>query len=1686
MSNKIFSFSILFLLTLSVSSCISGPSSQRAAILDSESDASSDGDVTGTPVTDVTTNPLPQTLNFFQIGAQESLNNLNVFADYNESFLMRGNNLISFLSQAVLTTQVEYCVSATFPGIGNESVTNTVLFAARVRSFFSPTLNTQEYFLQVEPNNGQANLLPCNDANLRSTIENTSGTTGIAFSLSSLCPNCSRSISSGSLSIYDQAGNSISGIELSHLSLNVIPPEGSTIDQPTTCSNNNNCTSQGFNCCLSGQCVNHGERRPEVSTASNRYLQALRITQERPELIRNYTDVFFVCEELVPAEPEPNDEIDPVQVAQDKFRKNKDLFRCLTPIIDEISVCRKDFENATDSMSSAPFQFDSEVDDLTFKSFNPLITTQNISEISYGGVIFYKEALTTDEQSVALDPNFGVFGAANDNISERESISLQIPRPTNATTDQLQLYFKIDGTCERLGSSLARCSKFYTQGQVSTPARSSDHTSGNQSFLIPSYADTSFSTIVEVGGSSVSEGSDTWSIVGKSIRFNPIEFPISNNQEVKITYFVTANVESLTGARFRAQSAVNQACECDSLSDNCSLSPVETEINGVSTITSYACIRPNNTVTGPLEETVFLSSKTVPHKFYDELGTSFDSTEVTSDFIQEGAPFEYLEGNDLKPNNIEQNIGFNEIYGSMNINTNSPKPARVVNIESGKTYSLFVSQGTFSTCLGCGTDYYSNIQQIFPSNFQHQGAGYFPDFVESRRVQNQSPHPSDDSKFGRACFVPATMLPWTHAERSSVTDQRRSRQDAQHFLFANGLNKDWYGFDYASVIGSFDGVTWFSVGNQREIRATSNKLYLALNAYFGDLTIENSYTVHINEESELLGSGSNIRHDLDSDGAFCQRAHLCETDNDCITQLGYEYTCANVTELQTPWPEFDNNGDEIAGSTSKFLASLVGGTNSQNNRCVYRGRGAICEQASSSVSETSSYTKSDSTELHHCGSNTTCSLLTSAQFNTKISRFAQSPRAQNIQDFITDKTDEFGLGARLLGRPYNYLGNSQTPSTIRSQLQSNNVRGLCTPGQSPEVVTTLEQSNRIRTLNADADSISNVGVTYNSSVPQHENYLALCPATDDSGNYTKFLNVDLNDPAHSIFAINQNISSNSLLQDSFSNLTLFNDNETLVTRIGIKKNSCLRAPGASCFSDFECAPSDFIAGQISSLNTTNVSISSAELAFWKENLTCAGPVDRYIAGFKNPEYDLSQNRCCRETGSDFTYQTQKHEGSDIQVISDLGVPLIPGVNQDINDPKRYSRTHTVYDKLISEPERYPSLVSAASQPGIALILSGQTIKQYNTLHLNNSRMCCTGNWIRTFATGTFGNGGGHNFSASKLQTISINTFKPLAWNANNVPAINTFPAGIPYDPTLQTYTCTPEDHLTADCEIKNITAGSFEERRHLEWFGKLELLGIPQVLIETNNTIFKPLATEPMDFDNDGNDDAQPQDDISARRLPLDNTIKDVNVDGRVDATYNGESYYSAASSENYNLGGNNLKKIFSEDSFSCCLPTGVDLPAATTDQQCCTGRVTDAGEARRCCMDDFTDISVYTNRYVSSEGVTNERGTVIDDSSIDPTSGYLDQDIVMNKASQLCCSGRATTGRALDEYFIPINVNQTFNDQRTRRWMYDDTLDRGPSATIGFDRVDLFNRGVRWNNHVYCIPEELADLIDASAQVNP
>ena len=354
------------------------------------------------------------------------------------------------------------------------------------------------------------------------------------------------------------------------------------------------------------------------------------------------------------------------------------------------------------------------------------------------------------------------------------------------------------------------------------------------------------------------------------------------------------------------------------------------------------------------------------------------STPKQEESNKDSVNFKYTNDDPVRPNNVSQYIGFNEINGAISSDQSDARPPTVVEVEKGTIYNIFVDQGSFNTCISCGQDYYSRFIKQFPDNFLHRGAGYRSKGTETNPFQDTD-YRMDDLLFGRACFIPATMIPFTHDDDSIASDQRFARQAAQHFLFANGYQRDWYGFDYGSIIGSFDGVTWFSVGNQRRIKADSHRLYLAVNSYFGDLNRTNSFVVHVSEASLIVGSGSQVNSDDESDGATCRQYHQCEVDRDCVTQLGWDYTCEDISALKTVWPEYNSYGMELPTNDPavKLFRDIFKG-NEQGKRCVYRGRGAPCERSTTADSERT-YTKikfESAAGLHLCATNYHCAELT--------------------------------------------------------------------------------------------------------------------------------------------------------------------------------------------------------------------------------------------------------------------------------------------------------------------------------------------------------------------------------------------------------------------------------------------------------------------------------------------------------------------------------------------------------------------------------------------------------------------------------------------------------------------------------------------------------------------------------------
>jgi hypothetical protein len=705
---------------------------------------------------------------------------------------------------------------------------------------------------------------------------------------------------------------------------------------------------------------------------------------------------------------------------------------------------------------------------------------------------------------------------------------------------------------------------------------------------------------------------------------------------------------------------------------------------------------------------------------------------------------------------------------------------------------------------------------------------------------------------------------------------------------------------------------------------------------------------------------------------------------------------------------------------------------------VYRGRGAPCETDLTNLS--SAFNGSSLIGNNACSANNYCQSIPSTRFNDRIARFATTPTAQNAAAAASTNSDIVGLGARIIGRPFDFYGTKSAPGTSATTLSTNGINAICIPGKSVATSsTTYDLNNRAPSSRTDSsDRIIGAGVTMSST---STNYYNACTATDNAGVNIQQYQLNLGDSALNQVTINQNLSTNLLNLTPLTALNIFSTTAgSTTTATGYQRNACLRAPGASCFSDLDCGPSQFAATKAKTADLSALLVG-AEEKFWEEELVCGNPDFKYVAtGSLNPSFDVRKNLCCRENGNIMTTFTQMPLDATSPLWCDTTnkVPLVAGVNQAINTKRRYSRVHTAFDKMTCDPAAVTSTKPYGLSVDATSTSNGfkQILYQYKTLDTVNSRTCCTSHWVRSFASD---NGGGHAFARTKMQTVDKTMWKHISWAPQNTTL------GI----TDGAFECDPDNYTNSSCEVKSLT--SAEQTKYLTWAGTLELIGIPQVAVMTNDQIYKLVDDNQL---------------ATAAGQQLDNSIKDVSIEGE-DFDDGTNVYYSAASYTKFDM--NTLKKVFSENEFNCCIPAGQQLPDTTTSGQCCTGFAATSG-VKRCCLPDYTDVTVYLNRYVSSEG----RG--LPESAYDPKTGYIKdpgqvQSLVTSK--NLCCSGKAMTGVAISQLSIPL-MNNTYPLPATltstsKRFNYrtDDVDNNAETGSIG----SYFDAGVRWNNHVYCVP---------------
>ncbi len=786
----------------------------------------------------------------------------------------------------------------------------------------------------------------------------------------------------------------------------------------------------------------------------------------------------------------------------------------------------------------------------------------------------------------------------------------------------------------------------------------------------------------------------------------------------------------------------------------------------------------------PLQQTVSVNSRSAPHRFFSGCGDEYSSsTTCSGNATQEGDAFSYLDEGKVLPS--QETFGMNSILGQMNVTLDKALPAKMVKIELDQVYQISTISGFYSPCPTCNKDSWFSSFSAYPtsaygSGLQAVGHSTTRDGFD----YNTTGGNYEDTIFGRACWIPPTMIPFSHKAYSDVQTQRLERLKTQAALYANGYQRDWFGFNKGALIGSFDGVTWFAVGKGRIVRSTSTKLFLAINAPFADLANPTLHVVNVQAYDGITQAAQvdydpqyHNYHPYQNEAGNCQSNHMCSTDTDCITRLGWEYMCADVQTTKTLLPEFDSEAKEKAGvATAVTIDQILAQKrfpSSSTKRCVYRGSGSLCAQNLTAIADLNLRKKLSCAPNFYCAN-----VSSSAAFNSKVSRYAS-----NLEDLPVANNHFFGKDANVLGRPLSYVASSLTtslPNDIRLALTqnmaqntttSNGYTGLCLPGKAlPETTTQLTMYNPYEQLKTPdpslrSDFISQIG-SCNAGLFSNYRYSS-CPVVGPEGNY-EFLTSTFSLTGYQDRARNQNSCG---LDSLYKNISLNNSADNLLSVSPFKsieskplnlqtaieptfaRDACLRRAGQVCHTDLDCGPNKLHADQASNYNTDYFG-NEAEKKYYSEYLVCGqgdakpSPLD----SLKYKAFNMNKNRCCREIGSDLTTYTSfiptnvnPNSSSNTnstttddtydKVSFGLKTTLAPGLAP--NDPLRYSRLATVEN--LGTASR-PGLTAFQDKSGSSLTSAyGSNVMtpyQWKTLSEANSESCCGGGWIRKFSDGS--------------------------------------------------------------------------------------------------------------------------------------------------------------------------------------------------------------------------------------------------------------------------------------------------------------------------------------------------------------
>ncbi len=1350
---------------------------------------------------------------YWYSGSTSIAGTITLNADTQTIIYLRGSQVHNFLSSVAYYDSTQgkniYQYDKSFCIVANYEI-NTVKTQLRARAvpidFYNFTAKSKERLLRIDIPKKDDNNSACQGLKFfySDAGQTTSYPTDVRYTPLELCPSCNSKFTSLSIQLYESSGGFLSPniVDQSKFSLNdvalKIDTNSSYSDTGDQCSISS-CQAKGFDCCLDGQCVNDGSLRSNA-TLDPLYSQAMADVSINPLNFINYPTIFNVCTNMPRPTPTPTPTSNPNEEADAVFQRELKEYLCLE-------------EGKKDNPDFAIGECE----------ITPKKAETYFQDIKY---YFKTDGIGGNGYNIEL---IGGGTAGSEVVTENSVFRLQIKIQDGATTANdiinalnnyvnlgnfLQVNYILTGLSTRIQNT-------GSAAPLSGGADPNNDTSLNKTYCESNGGIWKFHCVI---GSCSDE------------KYNN-KFDCETNSETwTATYTNAENANGTQLAHNSIRSDVWDRCGCeadpfptDPDAPQCPDFGLQATKDASGKITDIICLVPNaNAEPTPFQNlSISVPSRSAPHRFFDQDGKSHDDLKDLkgdTSISQEGQEFTYTDESG-KTGPVPTEYAINAVLGQMSLELNRALPAKMVGVEFDQTYVISTTNGFYTPCPTCAADQWFEAFKPFPPS--QKGNGLSPiGFITDRASysNNLSLGNYEDTSFGRACWVPPTMIPWTHLPGTVLNDQRRNRLKAQVAMWVNGYQKDWYGFNQGALIGSFDGVTWFAIGDGRRVTATSNKLFLAINAPFADLAEPTDLTVSIVQD---MGTNTVADYDYDPDlamdhpeqnhGATCRNFHQCNTDSDCVTSLGWEYVCADVLDYRSNWPKFDIEGNELADKErpSQMWTQILNGLKlgSNTKRCVYRGSGAPC------VTDWSNEDSKAKQKTLRCAPNFYCSSITSSEFNT------EAVRTPNLVEVIL-----FGQDANVLGRPLSYLsGNGSLSDEVRNAYKANaatfttsfsdlNPLGLCRPGKSLTNITTtnpiVEQHND-KDPGGRTDYISQISGCNSDTIGEVRTVSCpvfdMDPESDTFGDYVyheeQFSSTtgvvgsnvaEIN--TYRTLASQQNMcGAESQAMESGELVSTFKEIEAedlsgLASLLFPKvvKNACLRKAGNVCHTDLDCGPNRLHADQANFLGQEKFGNTAAEKEYWQEGLICSQSAYKpqlNTEAFAN--YDMTLNRCCREIGTDLTMYTQytRADGSNIQSTDAKLVETIFGGNENLrvmftpaqSSPSQVGRYSRYSSFTLKDPGAITSHALADYQAPLIELDAGAapfTPKapkpfQWKTINDTGRNSCCGNGWIRKFADGTndWTNRQRLNFDYTSLNCLNYRSplpfDRPAGINPNN-------------------------------------------------------------------------------------------------------------------------------------------------------------------------------------------------------------------------------------------------------------------------------------------------------------------------------